>query len=97
MRTPYALVVRIEAKPETAEEVASLSTGALPLAEAEVGTDRWHAARTSPTTFWVFDTFGDENARQAHLNGPIAAALMDSVDALAAPPEILPAEVLAVK
>jgi quinol monooxygenase YgiN len=97
MRTPHAFVVRIEAKPETAEDVASLLTGALPLAEAEVGTVRWHAVRTSPTTFWIFDTFGDEKARQAHLNGPIAAALMANVNALAAPPEILPADVLAVK
>jgi quinol monooxygenase YgiN len=97
MSTPYAFVARIEAKPETAEDVASLLTGALSLAEAEKGTVRWHAARTSPTTFWVFDTFVDEDARQAHLNGPIAAALMANIDALAAAPEIMPADVLAVK
>ena len=38
MSTPYAFVVRIEAKPEKAEDVAALLTGALPLAEAESGT-----------------------------------------------------------
>src|ERR1700760_4319095 len=98
MDTPYAFVARIEAKPEKAEDVASLLTGARSLAEAEPGTVAWYAARTSPTTFWIFDTFGSEDARQAHINGPIAAALMANADEyLAAPPEILPAAVLAAK
>jgi quinol monooxygenase YgiN len=98
MSTPYAFVVRIEAKPDKAENVAELLTGALPLAEAEPGTVDWYAARTSPTTFWIFDTFGSEDARQAHVNGEIAAALMANADELlAAPPEILAADVLAAK
>src|SRR5579863_110755 len=86
MDTPYAFVARIEAKPEKAEEVAALLTGALPLAQAEAGTVDWYAARTSPTTFWIFDTFGTEDARQAHINGPIAAALMAKADELLASP-----------
>jgi quinol monooxygenase YgiN len=98
MDTPYAFVARIEAKPEKAEEVAALLTGALPLAQAEEGTVDWYAARTSPTTYWIFDTFGSEEARQAHINGEIAAALMANADELlAGPPEILPADVLAAK
>jgi quinol monooxygenase YgiN len=98
MDTPYAFVARIEAKPERAEDVAALLTGALPLAQAEAGTVAWYAARTSPTTFWIFDTFGSEDARQAHMNGQIAAALMAKADELlASPPEILEADVLAAK
>ena len=98
MTTPYAFVVRIEAKPERADDVAALLTGALPLAEAEPGTVDWYAGRTSPTTFWIFDTFGSEDARQAHINGEIAAALMANADELlASPPEILAADVLARK
>ncbi len=98
MSTPYAFVARIEAKADTAEDVAALLTGALPLAQAEHGTVAWYAARTSPTTFWIFDTFGSEEARQAHINGEIAAALMARADELlASPPEILAAEVLASK
>jgi quinol monooxygenase YgiN len=98
METPYAFVARIEAKPEKGEEVAALLTGALPLAQAEDGTVDWYAARTSPTTFWIFDTFGSEEARQAHINGEIAAALMAKADELlAGAPEILPADVLAAK
>jgi len=57
-----------------------------------------YAARTAPTTFWIFDTFGNEDAREAHINGEIAAALMAKADELlAAPPEILAADVLARK
>ena len=98
MDTPYAFVARIEAKPEKADDVASLLTGALPLAQAESGTVAWYAARTSPTTFWIFDTFGSEEARQAHINGEIAAALTAKAEELlASPPEILAAEVLAAK
>ena len=98
MDTPYAFVARIEAKQDKAEDVAALLTGALPLAQAESGTVAWYAARTSPTTFWIFDTFGSEEARQAHINGEIAAALMAKADELLAePPEILPADVLASK
>jgi quinol monooxygenase YgiN len=98
MDVRYAFVARIEAKPDKAQDVASLLTGALPLAQAEEGTVSWYAAQTSPSTFWIFDTFGDEDARQAHINGEIAAALIANADELLAePPEILPADVLAAK
>ena len=98
MDTPYAFVARIEAKPDRADDVAVLLSGALPLAQAEPGTVDWYAARTSPTTFWIFDTFENEDARQAHVNGEIAAALMANADELlAAAPEIMPADVLAAK
>lgn len=98
MPTPYAFVARIDAKPERAADVAELLTGALPLAQAEEGTVAWYAARTSETTFWIFDTFGSEDARQAHADGEIAAALLAKADELLAePPQIMPADVLAAK
>src|SRR5882757_10553046 len=98
MTTPYAFVARLEAKPERSADVAALLAGALALAQAEPGTVAWYAARTSPTTFWIFDTFGTEDARQAHINGEIAAALTENADELLAnPPEILAADVLAAK
>jgi quinol monooxygenase YgiN len=98
VNTPFAFVARIEAKPEKANDVAELLTGVLALAQAEPGTVDWYAARTSPTTFWIFDTFGSEDARQAHIKGEIAAALMANADELlATAPEILAADVLARK
>jgi quinol monooxygenase YgiN len=98
MAVSHALVVKLDAKPDRAEDVATFLAGAQPLAEAEPDTVSWYAARTSTTTFWIFDTFGSEDGRQAHLNGPIAAALMaNAEELLASPPEILPADVLASK
>ncbi|HZC15386.1 MAG TPA: antibiotic biosynthesis monooxygenase, partial [Caulobacteraceae bacterium] len=45
-----------------------------------------------------FDAFADEAGRQAHLGGPIAAALMSKADELlAVPPTIEQVGVLAAK
>ena len=93
-----ALVVRIVAKDETRQEVADFLAGAVELANAEAGTPVWFALRTDDRTFWIVDAFPGEAERQAHLNGPIAAALMANADRLLAePPSISPAEVLASK
>lgn len=93
-----ALVVKMIAKDDTQEEVASFLTGALELANAEAGTLIWMALRTDASTFWIVDAFPGDAERQAHLDGPIAAALMANADRLlASPPEILPADVLAAK
>jgi quinol monooxygenase YgiN len=93
-----AFVAKLVAKDDTAGEVADLLTGALELANAEAGTVVWFALRTDATTFWIVDAFPSEDARNAHIEGPIAAALMANADRLlAAPPEILPADVLAAK
>jgi quinol monooxygenase YgiN len=93
-----AFVVKLVAKEEKADEVGAFLAGALSLANAEAGTIVWFALRTDPTTFWIVDAFASQTDRQAHIEGPIAAALMANADRLlAAPPEILPAEVLAAK
>jgi quinol monooxygenase YgiN len=93
-----AFVAKLVAKDDTAGEVADLLTGALELANAEAGTVVWFALRTDATTFWIVDAFPSEDARKAHIEGRIAAALMANADRLlAAPPEILPADVLAAK
>jgi quinol monooxygenase YgiN len=93
-----AFVVRLVARDDTAVEVEDFLTGAVTLANDEAGTPVWFALRTDPTTFWIVDAFPSEVERQAHLDGPIAEALMANADRLlAAPPEILPAEVLATK
>lgn len=93
-----ALVVKMIAKDETKNEVAEFLSGAVALANAEEGTPVWFALRTDDHTFWIVDAFPGDTQRQAHLNGPIAAALMANADRLlAAPPEIHNADVLASK
>lgn len=92
------LLARIEAKPEHADDVAVLLAGALDLARAEDGTVTWFAFRESETGFGVFDTFDDERGRTAHLEGPIAAALIQAAETMCAtPPDIRTIDLLAVK
>ena len=92
------LLVRIEAKPEHADEVAAMLRGAQELAEQEQGTVAWFAFRENATTFGVFDAFEDERGRQAHLAGRIAAALGEAARTkLSAPPVIAPVDLLGTK
>jgi quinol monooxygenase YgiN len=84
-----ALLVRLEAKPGKEEEVAAFLSSALPLAQSEPGTISWFAFRIGSSTFGIFDTFNDEAGRQAHLSGPIAAALMAKAPELLAKPPVI--------
>jgi quinol monooxygenase YgiN len=94
----FSLFVRLEAKPGREAEVASFLESALPLANQEAGTRVWFAIKLGPSTFAIFDAFADENARRAHLEGPIAQALMAKASTLLAqPPTIERADVLAAK
>jgi quinol monooxygenase YgiN len=94
--TTCALLVELKAKPGKEEELASFLASARPLAEAEPDTVTWFAVRLDIHTFAIFDAFDHEAGRQAHLSGPIAAALMAHADALlAVPPSIRKADVLA--
>ena len=93
-----ALLVRLEAKPGKEKELEDLLASALPMAQNEPGTIHWFALRMGPSTFGIFDTFEKEEGRQAHLNGPIAAALIAKVpELLSQPPVIEQVELLAVK
>jgi len=92
------LLARIEAKPEHAEEVATLLAGATRVAEQEGNTVTWYTYRLDATTFGVFDTFADEAGRTAHLHGQIAAALAGAAQTkLIAPADIRPVDLLGVK
>ena len=93
-----ALLVRLEAKPGKESAVAEFLASALPLAEQESTTPVWFALRLGPSTFGIFDAFADDSGRQAHLAGPIAAALMANASALLSKaPQIEQVDLLAVK
>lgn len=92
------LLVRLVAKPGKEQVVADFLAGALPLAEAEPETVTWFALRISNNEFAIYDAFPSDAGRQAHLNGPIAAALMaNASELLSEPPRIERVEVLASK
>jgi quinol monooxygenase YgiN len=66
--------------------------------QEEPATIAWFAIRMGPSKFGVFDAFPDENGRQAHLSGRVAAALMaKAAELLAEPSSIEKVDVLAAK
>ncbi len=93
-----ALWVRLEAKPGQEAAVASFLEGGLPIVEQEPGTITWYAIRLGPSTFGIFDTFPDDQGRDAHLAGRVAAALMAKApELLASAPSIEKVDVIAAK
>lgn len=97
-QTKLGLFVRLHAKPGMEKELAGFLAGALPLANAESGTLNWFAIQFDNATFGIFDSFADDAGRDAHLNGPIAAALMaNAAKLLAQSPVIEKVNVLAKK
>ena len=94
----HALFARLEAKPGKEADVAALLAVGLSLAQQEATTPIWFALQLSESTFGVFDAFENEAGREAHLQGPIAQALMARADELfARPPSIERIEVLGLK
>ena len=93
-----ALYAHLKAKPGKAAEVEAFLKSALPLAEKEPGTVTWYAFAEDEGSYGIFDTFETEEARQAHLDGPIAKALMSKADELlASPPSIHKIRLIAAK
>ncbi len=93
-----SLFVRLEAKPGKEAELAAFLQQGLQLAQGEVTTPVWFALRLGPSTFGIFDAFRDEAGRQAHLDGPIAKALMaQAPNLLATAPVIERLDVLGAK
>ncbi len=98
MKNTVALLARLEAKPGKEGAVEAFLKGALPIVNDEPGTTTWFAIKLGPSTFGVFDTFGDEEGRQAHLTGGVAKALMaNAAELLSQPPSIEKVDILAEK
>lgn len=74
--TKVALFVPLKAKAGKEEEVAAFLKSAGGLLAQEPLTIAWFAVRFDQNTFGIFDAFDGDEGRQAHLKGPIAAALM---------------------
>lgn len=86
----FALYAHLKAKPGKTAEVEAFLKSALPLAQQEPGTITWYAfSEDGAGSYGIFDTFDTEAGRQAHLDGPIAKALMAKAgELLAEPPAI---------
>jgi len=98
MTVTTGLLVLVEAQQGKEAELAAFLEQGRELASAEAETVTWYAFRIDDRRFGIFDTFESEHGRQAHLSGPIAAALGEITPTLLAqPPEIQKVDVLAVK
>jgi quinol monooxygenase YgiN len=92
------LLVRLEAKKGKEDELAKFLISGKNIVDDEPATSTWFAIRMSPSSFGIFDTFPNDEGRNAHLAGKVAAALMAKApDLLATPPVIEKLDVLAVK
>jgi quinol monooxygenase YgiN len=98
MTVTLGILALLEAKAGKGEQLAAFLKAGRELAVAEQGTVTWYAFKISDTSYGIFDTFATDDARTAHINGQIPAALTQvSADLLAREPDIQPVNVLAVK
>ena len=92
------LLVRLEAKPGKEGAVLEFLKSGLGIVQEEPATMTWYAFRMGPSTFGIFDTFTSDRGRQAHLDGPVAAALKaQAAELFARPPVIEKVDVIAAK
>ena len=98
MTVTLGILALLEAKAGKGDELAAFLKACQDLAVAEEGTVTWYAFKISDTSYGIFDTFATGDARTAHINGQIPAALAEvSADLLARAPDIQPVSLLAVK
>jgi quinol monooxygenase YgiN len=98
MTVTLGILALLEAKAGKGDELAAFLKAGRDLAVAEEGTVTWYAFKISDTSYGIFDTFATDDARTAHINGQIPAALAQvSADLLARAPDIQPVSLLAVK
>lgn len=96
MAPKLGVLALLEAKPGKEAELAAFLEQGQALAAAEPGTLTWYAFRVNESTFGIFDTFENEDGRQAHLTGEIPTALGQvAPDLLAKDPDIRPVDVIA--
>lgn len=93
-----ALLATLKAKPGQEQAVEDFLQQGGQMVQDEPKTVTWYALKFDQNTYGIFDTFEDEEGRQAHLNGDIAAALMEKAPELfSEDPDIKNVEILANK
>ncbi|KZT39774.1 hypothetical protein SISSUDRAFT_1032387 [Sistotremastrum suecicum HHB10207 ss-3] len=92
------LLVPIQAKEGSEAELAALLASARPLIQQEANTLAWFAVQLeAPGAYGLFDTFTDDAARTAHIQGEVPKALLGKGSDLMAtvPPQMINIDVLA--
>jgi quinol monooxygenase YgiN len=95
----FALLVEMKAKLGKEAEIEAFLAKEASLVRGEAGTLTWHAAKIEGETgvYRVFDTFGDEAAREAHLNGEAGQEFVEKADELFSEAKIIRLQVVAQK
>ena len=86
-----AHIIRLTAKPESADEFAAIVERALPLVLDDPTTNSWFVGRSEedPATFVLAHALDSEQARSDHVSGPAATlVLSEGGPLLAAEPTI---------
>ena len=80
----FALLVELTAKPGKESEVEAFLEKEATIVRGEPGTLSWHAAKVEGESgvYRIFDTFPDEAAREAHLNGEAGQELAANAEKL---------------
>ncbi len=78
----FAIWSYMEVKPGKEQEVEEFLKFAQSLIEQESGTTTFYALKIGPSTYGTFDTFADDAATDAHVNGPVPKALLAKVEEL---------------
>src|SRR5260221_14327117 len=92
------LLVKVEGRPGKEGDAEAFLKSAQPLALNEKGTLKWYAIKLAPGKFGIFNTFANEEGRNAHLTREIAKSLEARANELfQAPPHFGKTEILASK
>jgi len=76
------LLVKLKAKKGKEKKVKDFLISGLETVTNEQGTVSWFAYQEDAQTFGIYDTFTNEDGRNAHLNGEIAKYLIENADEL---------------
>ncbi|MEE8599714.1 putative quinol monooxygenase [Euzebya tangerina] len=89
------LMVQLTARPGREDDLVSFFRDAIPDAVAEPDTLTWMVVRSGPNTFYILDTFTDDDGRQTHIHGVIAERLREQGPNFLDDVSIVPTEVVA--
>lgn len=89
------LLVTLKAKEGKELEVLNFIKEAVNKARKEQKAISWYSYKIDNSTFGIFDSFENEEGRDAHLNGEVASALMEKApQLLSEEPKIEKVEIL---
>jgi quinol monooxygenase YgiN len=94
----FALLAQLRARPGKEAAVEEFLVSARALVLREIGTITWYAVKFDSSLYGIFDTFPNQESRDAHLNGQIAELLFAKAEELfSEPPAIQMLDILATK